>query len=258
MKLSSYPIIFNREVLPGTYLLWLEAPDIATQARPGQFAMLRCGEDTQRTLRRPLSIHSVEGRRAAFYYRVVGKGTEWLARRVEGDMLDVFGPLGNGFSIAKNARSLLLVAGGLGIAPLRFLAERSAAQGQQVVLLHGMKTASELYPLELRPAGVRFVAATEDGTLGEKGMVTALVPRLAAQADQAFACGPEAMYRALARDKTALPPGLKVQISLEVRLGCGVGACLGCTVSTRSGPRHVCHDGPVFDLDEVAWESMSG
>ena len=253
MKLCSCSVLSNRELLASTYLLWLEAPEIASSTRPGQFAMLRCGNDLQRMLRRPLTVHQVEGSRIAFLYRVAGAGTQWLSQRQAGDVADLLGPLGNGFWVNRSSHRLLLAAGGLGIAPLRFLADSALTQGHEVTFLVGAKTASALYPGELLPPEVRLILVTEDGSAAEKGLVTELLPRYAAGADQVFACGPEGMYRALARDRKGLPVNCKMQVSLEVRMGCGVGACLSCTVKTRGGLKHVCQDGPVFDLDDVLW-----
>ncbi|HLC23634.1 MAG TPA: dihydroorotate dehydrogenase electron transfer subunit [Dehalococcoidia bacterium] len=250
---GTYSVLTNTVLMPSTYLLWLEAPEIASSTRPGQFAMLRCGNDLQRMLRRPLTVHQVEGSRIAFLYRVAGAGTQWLSQRQAGDVADLLGPLGNGFSVNRSSHRLLLTAGGLGIAPLRFLADSALAQGHEVTLLVGAKTASALYPGELLPPEIRLISATEDGSVGEKGLVTELLPRYAAGADQVFACGPEGMYRAMASDRRVLPANCKVQVSLEVRMGCGVGACLSCTVKTRGGLKHVCKDGPVFDLDDVLW-----
>ena len=253
MKLCSCSVLSNRELLASTYLLWLEAPEIAASALPGQFAMLRCGNDLQRMLRRPLTVHHVEGSRIAFLYRVAGAGTEWLSQRQAGDVVDLLWPLGNGFSVDPGSHRLLLVAGGLGIAPLMFLADRAIAQGHEVTFLVGAKTASAIYPNSLLPPGARLIPVTEDGSVGEKGLITELLPRYAAGADQVFACGPEGMYRAMASARKGLPDNCKMQVSLEVRMGCGVGVCLSCTVKTRGGLKHVCKDGPVFDLDEIVW-----
>ena len=119
MKQTLSSIISSNEVMPGTYLVWLESPDIADAARPGQFVMVRCGEDT--LLRRPLSVHRVDGDRLALLFKIVGRGTLWLSQQQVGDNLDIFGPLGNGFRTDSDSKNMLLVAGGIGIAPLRFL-----------------------------------------------------------------------------------------------------------------------------------------
>lgn len=244
-------VLSNQELMPSTYLLWVEAPEIAAEAKPGQFAMLRCDDGLRRVLRRPLSVHQVERGSVGFLYRATGSGTDWLSQRIPGQMLDILGPLGNGFSVDPEAVSHLLVAGGIGLAPLRFLADTLVQSGKQAILLMGSRSASHLYPVDLLPSGLRVAVATEDGSKGQKGLVTSVVQQLLAEAGQLFCCGPEAMYRAIVGDRN-LGPG-RVQVSLEVRMACGMGACLSCTVQTRSGNRHVCKDGPVFNLDEVLW-----
>jgi len=239
--------------MPGAYLVWLESPEIASEAQPGQFVMVCCGEET--LLRRPLSIHQQDGGRIALLFNVVGKGTQWLSERQAGEAIDLLGPLGNGFTINPESNNLLLVAGGMGIAPLRFLADKAIEQGCSVKLLLGGRTAAQLYPDNLMPGGIDIIYTTEDGTSGEKGMVTDIMADFAGQADQIFACGPLPMYRNLAENF----PQLKkpVQISLEVRMGCGRGICYGCTVKTRRGLRQVCTDGPVFDLGDILWDELS-
>jgi len=234
--------------MPDAYLMWLDCPEISHEAHPGQFVMVHCGEET--VLRRPLSIHRIEGDKLALLYAVIGKGTQWLAECRADDMLDIFGPLGDGFTAQPDSRNLLLVAGGMGIAPLCFLAEESLGQGRNVTILYG--TANEdRYHL---PAGVTELAATEDGSVGYKGMITELVPEHAEWADQIFACGPLPMYRAMSQ-----VPELKnkpVQVSLEMRMGCGMGTCYACTIRTRQGLRQVCKDGPVFNLNDIIWEEI--
>ena len=250
MKQTLAPVISNTRITPDYYLMWLESPGIAAEARPGQFVMVRCGQDT--LLRRPLSIHQRDGSRIALLFQVVGKGTDWLSHRQAGDKIDLFGSLGNGFSIQPTVKNLLLVAGGIGIAPLCFLAQQ--ATGHRVTLLLGASTAARLYPSHLLPPEASVVTATEDGTAGRKGMVSRLLPDSAGQVDQIFACGPPGMYQTMAG-----MPELKdkpVQISLEIMMGCGVGVCYGCTVMTKRGLKQVCQDGPVFDLDDILWEEL--
>ncbi|MDO8473344.1 MAG: dihydroorotate dehydrogenase electron transfer subunit [Dehalococcoidia bacterium] len=253
MNNKSCPVQSNREILPSTHLMWVDAPQLAATARPGQFAMLRCCDNVERMLRRPLTMHQVDGSRVAFLYRVMGEGTRWLSARSEGQPVDILGPLGNGFTVNEQSRRLLLVAGGMGFAPLRFLADKAMAEGHEVTLLIGAKAANALYPAELIPKGLEVIAVTEDGSAGDRGLVTQFLGRYVEAANQVFACGPEPMYRALLPGRDSWPAGLRAQVSLEVRMGCGVGACLSCTIRTKSGPRHVCKDGPVFDLDDVLW-----
>jgi len=259
LKQGFAPVIANTEVTPGVYLIWLESPQIATEAQPGQFVMVRCGEET--LLRRPLSIHQLTNKsrkaKLAFLFTVVGKGTYWLSQRQAGSNIDLLGSLGSGFSIHPASHNLLLVAGGIGIAPLCFLAQEALNQGCSVRLLLGASTASQLYPKHFLPAEAELIMATEDGTAGKKGMITDLLPDFVGWADQIFACGPTSMYRVMAEQKQRLLKAKSPQISLEVRMGCGLGVCYGCTVKTKGGLKQVCKDGPVFDLEDILWDELN-
>ena len=240
------------EPIPDAHLIWLEAPQVAPQVQPGQFVMVRCGEKGEYQLRRPLSIHQREGDKIALLFSVVGGGTQWLSQRQPGDRFDLLGPLGNGFTINPESKKLLLVAGGIGIAPIHFLADEAKKKGHEVTLLYGTPTAAQLYP---HLPKVNLIVATEDGSEGEKGMITDLIPDFIGEAEQLFACGPLAMYRAMAQmSELKTKP---VQISLEVRMGCGLGVCYGCTVKTKRGLRQVCKDGPVFELNDILWEELA-
>ena len=256
MKQLTAPIVSAVEVLPAVFLLWLEAPGISEAARPGQFVMVRCGQDT--ILPRPLSVHRVDGDRLALLFSVVGKGTQWLSELKKGDLLNLFGPLGNGFTVNAGARNLLLVAGGMGITPLYFLAEAAAVQKKKVTLINGARTRDCLLPVSLPqdfyekglpPAGVNVVTATEDDTEGFKGLATQLIPHYLESIDQVFACGPATMYTSMA--KMPELKGRDVQLSLEIMMGCGVGVCYGCTIKTKKGLKQVCKDGPVFEMGEL-------
>ncbi len=258
MKQALFTITSNLEVMPGVYLMWIEAPYIASSVQPGQFITVRCGGFT---LRRPLSIHRVsDGGEIALLFRVTGKGTLWLSQRQAGDGIDILGPLGNGFSIEPGAKNLLLVAGGMGIAPLVFLMQHASSQ-HQVTLIHGANTAAQLYPFSIAmgkersklpslPNGVQFIPVTEDGSMGKKGMATDILPDSLDWADQVYACGPVDMYKAIA----LIAP--KCQVSLEVRMGCGFGVCYSCTINTKKGLKQVCRDGPVFELDDIIWQEV--
>jgi dihydroorotate dehydrogenase electron transfer subunit len=252
--IGSGPIITNTEVMPGVYLIWLESPQIASSALPGQFVMVCCGEET--LLRRPLSIHQIDKTKLALLFNVVGRGTRWLSQRKSGDKIDLFGPLGSGFSVLPTSRNLLLAAGGIGIAPLAFLAQEAVKQKHTIKLLMGAPTARQLYPRHLLPPEIELITATEDGTAGEKGMLTDILPEFTGWADQAFACGPMPMYKAMVAQshKHLKKP---VQISLEMRMGCGLGVCYGCTVKTKNGLKQVCKDGPVFDLEDILWDELN-
>ena len=255
MKLVSAPIISNTEVLPNIYLLQAQAPEIASLAYPGQYVMVRCGEGYDMPLRRPLGIHRISKEGISLLYTVMGRGTGWLSLRKAGEYVDLFGPLGKGFEIYPSSRNLLLVAGGVGVAPLVALAEHAIGTGRVVKLLIGEKNAAKIYPERLLPSGIKPVVTTEDGSLGQKGMVTEILPQFIAEADQIFVCGPLPMYRAIAKMGSKL--GDKpTQVLLETVMGCGVGACLSCSIETRQGRKLVCKDGPVFEFGDILWDKM--
>ena len=247
-------VLSNQEVMPGTHLIWAEAAQCAAFARPGQFLMVRCDDSCQRLLRRPLSLHSLIPDAVAILFKVVGPGTRWLAQRRPGDKLELLGPLGNGFRVEPGWQNLLLVAGGLGIAPLAAVASQALVPGRQVTLLLGASQASYLYPTHLLPAGLKIALATEDDSAGQKGPVTDLISAYAAKADAIFACGPVSMYKTLSRLAPEILPGKPIQVSLETRMGCGLGGCLSCAIKTSAGMKRVCCDGPVFELRDIDWD----
>jgi len=262
MKLVSAPIISNTRVLPNVYLMSVKAPEIASLAHPGQYVMVRCGEGYDMPLRRPLGIHRIPKDGISLLYSVVGRGTEWLSQRKAGEPVDLFGPLGNGFEVYPSSRNLLLVAGGIGISPVAALAYEAVYTGRKVKLIYGAKDATLIYPDHLLPSEIKIATATEDGSEGHMGMVTDLLslPDVAIEfvheADQIFVCGPLPMYRAIARmgKKLANKP---TQVLLETVLGCGVGACLSCSIETKQGRKLVCKDGPVFEFSDILWDKMT-
>jgi dihydroorotate dehydrogenase electron transfer subunit len=213
-------------------------------------------------------------------FKIAGKGSLWLSQRQTGERIDILGPLGRGYSIEPGAKKLLLLAGGIGIAPLVFLMQYASSQ-HQITLIHGVSTAAQLYPFFSRvkkrsrlsplPNGVQFVPVTEDGSMGEKGLATDILPDFLDLADQVYACGPADMYKAMALTINPSPlkgegkgegekqSNLKIrkcQVSLEVRMGCGFGACYSCTINTKKGLKQVCRDGPVFELKDIIWQEV--
>ena len=256
MKLVSAPIISNNRILPNVCLMNVKAPEIAALAHPGQYVMVRCGEGYDMPLRRPLGINRISKDGISLLYSVVGRGTEWLSQRKAGEPVDLFGPLGNGFEVYPSSRNLLLIAGGVGIAPLLALAEHARAKGLKFRLIIGEKNAAKIYPERLLPPGIKAVITTEDGSLGQKGMVTDILPQFVSEADQVFVCGPLPMYQAIAKMGKKL--GKKpTQVLLETVLGCGVGACLSCSIETKRGRKLVCKDGPVFEFRDIIWDKMT-
>jgi dihydroorotate dehydrogenase electron transfer subunit len=276
MKQALCQISSNAEVMPGIHLMWIEAPDIAAAGRPGQFITVRCGDFP---LRRPFSIHQVgndnviagsdatgtEQPQVAILFKVTGKGSLWLSQQEAGERIDIIGPLGRGFTVSPKSKNLLLVAGGIGLAPLVFLMQRALSQ-HEITLIHGASTAAQLYcnSSQLSTISyqrVQFIAVTEDGSAGQKGRATDILPNFLDWADQVYACGPVGMYKAMtemsSRAKRSKLKLKKCQVSLEVRMGCGFGACYGCTIDTKKGLRQVCRDGPVFELDDIIWQEVS-
>jgi len=191
----------------------------------------------------------------AILFTVVGKGTYWLSQQRSGDIVDIFGPLGNSYSVSPDSKNLLLVAGGIGIAPLRFLAQEALSESHSVTLIFGAQSKTQLYPEKFLPSGINLVATTEDGTIGHQGIVTDLLPDYIDWADQIFACGPAGMYQTMAQMSELR--NKPVQISLEVMMGCGRGVCYGCTIKTKAGLKRVCQDGPVFDLDSIPFDELN-
>jgi len=250
----------SQEKLGGDYqVLVLEAPAIGAAAAPGQFVHVRIPRRAEFTLRRPFSVFRADDRTLSILYKRVGRGTEAMTELRAGDKVDLLGPLGNGFPLDTAGAFPVIVAGGYGIAPLCFLARRLAAPGLALV---GGASADDILCLdEFGEAGWQVRVATEDGSRGEKGLVTAVLDSwLQEQAGKedpvCFACGPDAMLKAVG--DRAMAGGWKAWLSLEKRMGCGVGVCLACVQKVRGEDgtetwARVCRDGPVFESREVVW-----
>lgn len=220
---------------------------------PGQFAELRVDGTPSVMLRRPISVHSFDAARneVGFLVQVVGEGTRWLGSLNVGDKVNVMMPLGNGFTLPETAgKRYLLVGGGVGSAPLYYLAQELNARGCDFVILIGARSVKDLYRRDAYEALGRVEYTTEDGTLGEKGYVTNHSV-LEEKFDCIFTCGPKPMMLSVAR--YAREKGIACEVSLENRMACGLGACLCCVEDTKEGHRCVCTDGPVFSIDELKW-----
>ena len=249
-------ILGQKETAAGIYLIELAAAEIASTAKPGQFVMVRPTQDIEPLLRRPLSIHRVDKFTITLLYQVVGKGTRQLREMSAPQFLDIIGPLGNGFSFSEKTEKAVMVAGGIGIAPLAFLAEHLRRNRPEtgLYLYYGARTGKEIVGLELfQQLSVDIRITTDDGTKGEQGVVTSLLARDLNDFKNAvlYGCGPEPMLKALKRVTNRTMQG--VQVSVEANMACGMGVCLGCAVMTKNGYRHVCRDGPVFNLRELPW-----
>jgi len=283
MRLVAAELVESREILPRQWLQSYHAPSLAIGSRAGQFVHVRPGDFSGLVLRRPFSFNTIDAATGVvtIHFRAIGRGTDWFAHLRTGDSVDMLGPLGRPFEVDPRSRHVLLIAGGLGIAGVRMLADEAIGDGRQVVLLFGAGSAAEVYPSNLLPDEVEYIVATDDGSLGHRGYVTDLVTEYEGWADQAFACGPAPMLAALARlaagrrerlgvarlgrkggGRTDAPGSAAarrksfLQVSMEQNMGCAVGACLGCVVMGTSGqPQRVCREGPVFAADELDWEA---
>ncbi len=256
MKSVRARVTESRPLYAGASVLWLSAPEISRRAHVGQFVMIRIGETLDPLLPRPLSIYrlrdTADGPEMGLLFEVVGRGTDWLARCRPGDDVRLFGPLGHGFSVRADTRNVLLVAGGIGVAPLVWMADDAVADGRNVTLLVGARSASHLLPAELLPPEVEVETATDDGSAGHHGVVTDLLPGFAGWADQVFACGPRPMFAAMAASLRSVQYRRSCQVLMEERMACGTGICYSCAVETRRrGMKLICKDGPRFELRDV-------
>lgn len=222
--------------------------------------MLSVDSSLDPLLKRPFSIYRWLGPDFQILYRIVGKGTDILSRRKPDDILEVIGPLGKGFPVPKSTDKIILVAGGLGIAPLFSLAEK--LKKIKPLLFYGARTKEELLCIdELKSLGIEPVIATDDGTLGYKGVITDIFKKFLTQNSKLktqnylYACGPEPMLKALTL--LAKEHGLKGSMALEQNMACGLGTCLGCVVNTKDGYKRVCKEGPVFKIEDIVWENRS-
>jgi dihydroorotate dehydrogenase electron transfer subunit len=262
----------NAKIFGRYHKIILESPEIARQATPGQFVMLKVGSAQEPLLRRPFSIHKAGGPVIEILYEAVGKGTEILAKRKTGEYIDLLGPLGNGFNYksqrhnatclsgrpclpaGRQATSQVLVAGGMGVAPLFFLAQK--LKNYKGLVLIGARTKKQiLCEKEFQKSGFSVKIATDNGSAGFRGKVTDLLENLlrapSAELRAIYACGPRPMLKEISRlsGKYKIPS----QISLEEHMACGIGACLGCVVNTQEGFKRVCKEGPVFKAQEIIW-----
>lgn len=237
-----YQIIENAQIAPNVFLLDL-AGDTSMLKAPGQFCQVKIPGFY---LRRPVSICDWDENGMTLIYKTVGHGTDALSRMEQGEIVDLINGLGNGYDLAKTGDRPLVIGGGVGVPPLYALTKALVARGKAPTVLLGFNRAEEIFLLEeFEALGVPTIVATLDGSFGVKGFVTDALPE---GCDSYFACGPLPMLKAVFA-KCPLPG----QLSLEERMACGFGACMGCTIETKRGPRRVCADGPVFGKEELPW-----
>jgi len=261
-------ILSNIEAAPGHFLMTLAVSMAFRDARPGQFVMLRPAGRGFPFLGRPLGIYGLaenaNGARIEILFRAAGRGTKVISTLCEGDRIEILGPLGNRFEIIPGMRTAVLVAGGIGIAPLVFLAERlsvnAPSEGVKTILYIGARDSESLLGIDrMRTFGAEIRVSTDDGSAGYRGPVTDLfrddLTSFDASKTGVFVCGPNPMLKRMGEMIADHP--VPCQVLMEERMACGMGACLGCTIEVRtpsgSEYRQVCADGPVFDLRSIVW-----
>lgn len=243
MKQSLFSIVSNTPLTDSVYKMVLSGDTSAITA-PGQFVNIQL---TGKFLRRPISVCDYDGETLTIVYKVVGKGTEQMAAMTAGETLDILTGLGNGYDLAPAGDRPVLLGGGVGVPPLYHLAKRLLALGKEVTVVLGFNTASEIfYEKEFQALGCKVFVTTVDGSYGKKGFVTDALPE---DYTYFYTCGPEPMLKAVYR--TTNTSG---QMSFEQRMGCGFGACMGCSCKTLTGYKRICVEGPVMLTSEVTFD----
>ncbi|HGJ65405.1 TPA: dihydroorotate dehydrogenase electron transfer subunit [bacterium] len=254
-------IIDKIQLSPDNFQMRLYCPYIAHNIIPGQFIQIRLNNiSNDPLLCRPFAVYQTDNDNMDILFKLVGKGTRLLSQKVAGDELMIIGPLGNGFPIDNSFKTALLVAGGMGIAGLHLLINR--LKDRNVIVLLGACSEDMLLGADdLVSLGVCVLTATEDGSCGYKGMVSQLLEEVLSEEKLKFggcriySCGPMPMLKAVA--EIANNNGVKAYVSLEEKMACGLGACMGCAIEIKSDSKKyklVCKDGPVFDAQEIAWK----
>lgn len=254
MKEESCIVMENSIINKNYYILKINAPYIAENAKPGNFVMLKASRGVDPLLKRPFGIFKSEPPFIWLYYEVVGKGTRLIASLRANDRVHILGPLGNSFPEFRN-KNILMVAGGRGIAPIYF-AIRNYSSSNNVFLIYGARSADGLnLQRELKAFHIKkFFLYTDNGSVGKKGLITTDIIQIISEnkIDITFSCGPDAMLKSLA----GKIEDMKVEnyVSLEALMGCGFGICYSCAVKTIDNEyKKVCTDGPVFKMDEIEW-----
>ena len=244
-KKGIYKIVANEPLTSDVWRMVLEG-DTQWISRPGQFVNI----DLEGLyLRRPISINDWDEKTITIIYKVVGRGTELMSRMAAGVGLDVLTGLGNGFDVDVECERPLLVGGGVGVPPLYRLAKDLVGRGKKVSVVLGFNTAKEIfYADEFRALGAEVYISTADGSVGVKGFVTDAIREGAIDFDYFYSCGPMPMLKALC-DSTSV----KGELSFEERMGCGFGACMGCSCKTLTGNKRICKEGPVMKREEIIW-----
>ena len=247
MKECIFNIISNKKIAENTYEMVLSTPDKSNGVtNPGQFVNIKLDGYF---LRRPISVCDWDDETLTIVYKAVGKGTELMSTYEEGKAINVLTPLGNGYTTANIGDRPVLIGGGAGVPPMYGLCKTLVSEGKKPVVVLGFNTESEVfYTDKFEALGVEVVIATADGSVGVKGFVTDAVKDL--EFTDFCTCGPEPMLKAL---NDAIAPEINGFMSFEERMGCGFGACMGCSCETKYGYKRICKEGPVLERGEIIW-----
>ena len=243
MKQGIFEITENRMIAKNTYLMVLKG-DVSDITASGQFINIKLDGFF---LRRPISVCDVNADSVTIIYKIVGKGTEVMAKMSAGEKLDVLTGLGNGYDLSKSGDRPVLLGGGAGVPPMYMLCRLLIEEGKKPSVILGFNTKDEVFfEEEFKTLGADVTVTTADGSFGLKGFVTDAMKEM--DYTYFYTCGPEPMLKAI--DKTAVTSG---QLSFEERMGCGFGACMGCSCKTKYGNKRICKDGPVLEREEIIW-----
>ena len=233
----------NKKIAEKTYFMSLEG-DTSAITKPGQFVNIKLDEFF---LRRPISVCDCENGKLSIIYKVVGNGTKVMSELPVGAELDILSGLGNGYDTSKSGNSPVLIGGGVGVPPMYMLCKKLVSEGKKVTVILGFNSEKEVFGVdEFKATGAEVHVTTADGSVGTKGFVTDVLKDL--DYTYFYTCGPMPMFKAI--ENIAKTSG---QYSFEERMGCGFGACMGCTCKTKYGNKRICKDGPVLEREEIVW-----
>lgn len=250
-----YKVVSNEKLCPKFYRLCIDAKPISKKILPGQFIHIRVNDGFEPFFRRPFSVYRAK-KYVEIFYEVIGPGTGFLADKQKGDTIDVLGPVGTPFNMPPNGiKQVVMIAGGIGIAPFLILSDVLKNKGYELILLYGGRSKGHVYKMsEFKENSCKVYIATDDGSVGDKGRVSRLFSKINTNQTKTFlyTCGPKPMMASV--QSFARKSKLRGEAACEEIMACALGACLGCSIKTTKGYKTVCYDGPVFDLDEVIFD----
>jgi dihydroorotate dehydrogenase electron transfer subunit len=252
---NKFRVVANEKLCPRFFRLSLDAKSLVKLIKPGQFIHIRVKDSLEPFFRRPFSVYRAVpgGNKAEIFYEAIGPGTKLLSEKKKGDELDILGPLGNSFSLPpKGTKTIVMVAGGIGVAPFLIFSDTLKNKGYELILLFGARTKGHTFNMkDFKANGCKVYISTDDGSVGVKGRISELFTKIPLDPKTTFlyTCGPNPMMAAV--QEFAKKNNLRGQASCEEVMACALGACLGCSIETTAGYKTVCYDGPVFDLQEV-------